>query len=671
MRPGGALTGDPLDLIAKFESGGRNIMQGVVPTGGGYNPSVGRVTGPSTAQGPWQITNTTWRGAAPKAGVDVTQYPTAMSAPVEIQRRVAQQLYNDEGFKPWAPYNSRLAAAIPNWTPSAASAGSPSAVDLATGEGAFAVPSYGEAPPASPDTVVAQPQQGPAATPASYDPTGGSGRSPIPPNIKRNSRGEPYNLDDAPGQQISAAQVGPDRLRQLAQANAGSSAGAPAGGGAPAAQAPEAMMRQEIGSGLQKMQQITPPSVYGRMGLSGIVQQIEKAMPGADPLVKMMTLEYAQKLLAPDARMQWELYKQQHDETFQKELIDYRHRLTMTEPTAGGKLLQDPQGDLHEWRPGQPIPPGYHESKGEGAPTLVESGGKQFWAKYGHPLEPVEVPGGGPISKVGTTKPASSLLDEQQAKYWAKVIGMGGSLPPGLRRSGIVEQVMKEVGSAGGDPGQFIAKHSEVQANTSSLRNMTKMADAAISFEALASKNFDVAMNLAPDAIPTELGPFFNQWIEQGDTMLGNPEVPRYVAAIITGANEYAKVMSGSTGTAASTVDSRREAREMFSPYLSLPQISQVIAVAKADMANRENTLKEQVDTIKSRLGGKEPAAAAPAVMPNVPRKGSSAAPATEEPLPEWAKPYRDGTGFEIEGVVKIKKGNKLVVAPGAVKTAP
>jgi hypothetical protein len=200
---------------------------------------------------------------------------------------------------------------------------------------------------------------------------------------------------------------------------------------------------------------------------------------------------------------------------------------------------------------------------------------------------------------------------------------------------------------------------------------MTKMADAAISFEALASKNFDVAMNLAPDAIPTELGPFFNQWIEQGDTMLGNPEVPRYVAAIITGANEYAKVMSGSTGTAASTVDSRREAREMFSPYLSLPQISQVIAVAKADMANRENTLKEQVDTIKSRLGGKEPAAAAPAVMPNVPRKGSSAAPATEEPLPEWAKPYRDGTGFEIEGVVKIKKGNKLVVAPGAVKTAP
>lgn len=112
MRAGGALTGDPLALIEKYESGGRNVMQSVVPPGGGYNPSVGRVTGPSTAQGYYQITNSTWRDTAPKAGVDLEQYPTAMSAPKEVQTQVAQTLFNERGFKPWAPYNPRLAQAI-------------------------------------------------------------------------------------------------------------------------------------------------------------------------------------------------------------------------------------------------------------------------------------------------------------------------------------------------------------------------------------------------------------------------------------------------------------------------------------------------------------------------------------------------------------------------------
>lgn len=144
MRAGGALIGDPLALIEKYESGGQNVMQGVVPPGGGYNPSVGRVTGPSTAQGFYQITNTTWRETAPKAGVDLDQYPTAMSAPKEVQAKVAQTLFNEQGFKPWAPYNPRLAAAIRNSetsiapVPPANNGGLPTRIGM-IGEGANAV----------------------------------------------------------------------------------------------------------------------------------------------------------------------------------------------------------------------------------------------------------------------------------------------------------------------------------------------------------------------------------------------------------------------------------------------------------------------------------------------------------------------------------------------------
>ncbi len=99
-----------LDLISQHESGGRNIKQNVVPAGGGYNPSVGRVTGPSTAAGPWQITNTTWNKRAPREIAQ--QYPTAMSAPVEVQRDVARKMYQETGFQDWAPYNASLRKAI-------------------------------------------------------------------------------------------------------------------------------------------------------------------------------------------------------------------------------------------------------------------------------------------------------------------------------------------------------------------------------------------------------------------------------------------------------------------------------------------------------------------------------------------------------------------------------
>ena len=102
--------------ILKYESGGRNVMQGVVPT------SI------STAQGLYQITDSTWKDWAPQAGVDIEKYPTAMSAPPEVQESVAKWGYEKHGWSPWAPYDPRLAQAI-GWkgqgAPSLAVAASP------------------------------------------------------------------------------------------------------------------------------------------------------------------------------------------------------------------------------------------------------------------------------------------------------------------------------------------------------------------------------------------------------------------------------------------------------------------------------------------------------------------------------------------------------------------
>ena len=106
QRGGGLL--DPLAAISYFESRNRNIYQQAVPPGGGYNPSVGRVTGPSTAQGIYQITNSTWQEFAKAAGVDLRMYPNALSAPADVQQQMAATIYKQEGFSRWAPYNADL-----------------------------------------------------------------------------------------------------------------------------------------------------------------------------------------------------------------------------------------------------------------------------------------------------------------------------------------------------------------------------------------------------------------------------------------------------------------------------------------------------------------------------------------------------------------------------------
>jgi hypothetical protein len=79
---------DPLDLIERLESRGRNVPNYK------YGPGF-------TASGYYQMINPTWRRWAKDAGVDISQYPTAMSAPKDVQRAVAEHGFKTEGFKPW------------------------------------------------------------------------------------------------------------------------------------------------------------------------------------------------------------------------------------------------------------------------------------------------------------------------------------------------------------------------------------------------------------------------------------------------------------------------------------------------------------------------------------------------------------------------------------------
>ena len=80
--PGAALT-SPMDLVANLESGNRNIPQAIRDK----NSEAGTPAG-----GYFQIIDPTWRTYAGAVGVDVSQYPNAMSAPRDIQAKVASAI---------------------------------------------------------------------------------------------------------------------------------------------------------------------------------------------------------------------------------------------------------------------------------------------------------------------------------------------------------------------------------------------------------------------------------------------------------------------------------------------------------------------------------------------------------------------------------------------------
>ena len=81
--PGTSLNSSPMDLIANLESGNRNIPQSIKDK----NSAAGTPAG-----GFFQIIDPTWRTYAAKAGIDLNQYPTAMSAPRDIQAKVASAI---------------------------------------------------------------------------------------------------------------------------------------------------------------------------------------------------------------------------------------------------------------------------------------------------------------------------------------------------------------------------------------------------------------------------------------------------------------------------------------------------------------------------------------------------------------------------------------------------
>lgn len=180
-------------LRAGFDEEGANTITAITVPESSLNPNAYNPKDP--AGGSFGLTQI--NGVHPGAREALGNVDKAM----ELAYRVSK---GGTDFKPWAAYTSGA------YKPYLAEASR-----IAVGSGA------------APDSVLPSPAQVAQAVPVAAAQPGAGARGGLPPWIRFNSRGEPYNLEDAPGQQISAAQVTPDRMRALAQANAGPAAPLP------------------------------------------------------------------------------------------------------------------------------------------------------------------------------------------------------------------------------------------------------------------------------------------------------------------------------------------------------------------------------------------------------------------------------------------------------------
>ncbi|MGA0601768.1 hypothetical protein ACO2Q3_13765 [Caulobacter sp. KR2-114] len=208
-------------------------------------------------------------------------------------------------------------------------------------------------------------------------------------------------------------------------------------------------------------------------------------------------------------------------------------------------------------------------------------------------------------------------------------------------KTAILTEATKQAKALGLSPADIIAGTASIKASGAALQQAEKTLDAVKGSEGAVNANADLALRLMPQGAGTTGVPIFNRWQQHvRDQVFGDPNVSRFNLALKTVADEYAKVMSTTTGAGgAPTSDSaRNEAYSRLANSATPEQLQANIATMKQEMANRINSLTAVRDGIQTRLRGGYGAGGAAGAPGAGPGQGSPPAPAPggQRSLPGW-----------------------------------
>lgn len=261
---------------------------------------------------------------------------------------------------------------------------------------------------------------------------------------------------------------------------------------------------------------------------------------------------------------------------------------------------------------------------------------------------PPTIPGYHLLHAPDQIQPEAALTDDAVQLLAGRYL-KDGSLPPlgmgkaaaGARQK-ILNQATKMAKDLGLDAGDLVAGTLDIKATGHALdKSMTQLSTVK-SFEETALKNADLMLTLAPKGGGQSNIPALNRWLQAGRKQIaGDKDVTSFDIALGTFADEYAKIVSGSTGSQGSTDASRREAYDRLSKYATQGQLAAGIATMKQEMGNRISSMEDVTDGLRAHIrsgsssGGDQP------VRVNSPDEAMRLAPGTVFITPDGRRKIR------------------------------
>jgi hypothetical protein len=213
------------------------------------------------------------------------------------------------------------------------------------------------------------------------------------------------------------------------------------------------------------------------------------------------------------------------------------------------------------------------------------------------------------ITEEATAATKEPIDDEgallEAAKSWIlfnKLPAMGmGKGGVGFRTKALAKAA--ELRAASGDTaGAQLDRAASISSSKTALSNLEKTGAMVSAYASQAVLNGDIAIEQSKKVDRTGI-PLLNKGIMAFKTgIAGDPEASKFSLAVKTFADEYAKVVAGSSGGAVTTDSARNHMESLITESQTPEQFEEVIKLAKLEMSNRIQELKASAKDIKAEI---------------------------------------------------------------------
>lgn len=187
-----------------------------------------------------------------------------------------------------------------------------------------------------------------------------------------------------------------------------------------------------------------------------------------------------------------------------------------------------------------------------------------------------------------------------------RILGTAG-IPTRLdetEKKRIINAATEQAKILGQSPAVAIQRQAAYKSDAKALDQMRKMSSSAESFENKALAQADLVRDLSAKVDRTQI-PLINAALLSGKANFGDSNTQQLYNAITTFTSEYAKIMEGSTGSAAGSSDSARKASErLIAAKMNKGTVNDVLALMQKEMRYTINGYGATIDHITERMGG-------------------------------------------------------------------